>query len=591
MERCRRYGRGFGKRVFSCRIDEPNSFLDRTRHGLLASMEASMKKLSVLIFTFSCVLSVFGQRESVDTTAEPLEVRINKQIICDRFERQLKDIPFAAVRVFTRYKIASWLWKDGNDDTDRAEDIAVRAIDDLYANKAEIPVFYLNVLRPRLLSLLDTHAKDAANKLREKHKVSLEDEQGILDSLLNQKAGEKLATDAAIKLLGDQSREKEIEILVWRLQQRQSPELLRLLTAIVDAEETGRTRFTAYRLFLMSSHFVEPNVPVQLQKRFLNVAINRSRNAARMPEGDTEGFFNLLSGLISNISIISPELLPNAAFVQTLLKARTSQESKEAQERNARINDSSDKLGAVIAEAEQTKHKGTKYELYVNAAHLALKERKFTYSVDLVEKTVEIDIPSNIVSEPFRKQLIDQFLGQVVAAALQSGDPVSANYATKKIFDPLSKAESLRKTANYYFDQNDSGAAYTALDDAIKLITKVEGGDRRIFSLVNLLPTVYRIDRNRFSDLSELTAKSINSIPSLNVEDKPHTENFKNYVNSMMNINWNLLPVLTKLLADNKSEAANLAGRINKKEIRIIADYALSTDSMVQKAKSGKGQQ
>ena len=160
----------------------------------------------------------------------------------------------------------------------------------------------------------------------------------------------------------------------------------------------------------------------------------------------------------------------------------------------------------------------------------------------------------------------------------------SAKYATKKIVDPLSKAESLRRIANYYFDHSDPGPTYDALDESIKLISRVEGGDRRIFSLINLLPTVQRIDRNRLSDLSELTAKSINSIPSLDVEDKPQTKNFKNYVTSMMNINWNLLPALTKLLKENKSDAANLAGRIDKKEIRIIADYVLLTDLMVSRS-------
>jgi len=214
---------------------------------------------------------------------------------------------------------------------------------------------------------------------------------------------------------------------------------------------------------------------------------------------------------------------------------------------------------------------------------LALEQKKFTYAVDIVEKTVEIDTFSDIISDPFRKRWLDQFLGQVVTAALQSGDPQSARYATKQIVDPLSKADSLRRIANYHFDHSDPGPTYDALDESIKLISRVEGGDRRIFSLINLLPTVQRIDRNRLSDLSELTAKSINSIPSLDAEDKPQTKNFKNYVTSVMNINWNLLPALTKLLKENKSDAANLAGRINKKEIRIIADCVLLTDLIVSK--------
>jgi hypothetical protein len=546
-----------------------------------------MKKLFVLIFTFSCTVSTFGQQEDVDLNPQRLEIQIKKQLICDDLERQLKDIPFAAVRVLTRYRVASWLWKDGDDDTDRAEDIAVRAIDDLYANKAEIPDYYLQVLKAELFAMLDMHAREASDKLREKHKISSEDDVGILDSLLHQKGGEKLAADAAIKSLVNQSQENsdnpDMSLLIWRLQERKSPELLRLLVAIVDAEEKGRTRFTSATLFSMSRYFVEASVPIPVQKRFFEVVVSKSRNVAQMPEGDTEGFFNLLSSLIPNISTIYPQLLREATVVQLVLKTRISQDSKEIQERNDRIRASADRLAALIAEAQQTNDKGTKYGLYVRAAKLALEQKKFTYAVDIVEKTVEIDTFSDIISDPFRKRWLDQFLGQVVTAALQSGDPQSARYATKQIVDPLSKADSLRRIANYHFDHSDPGPTYDALDESIKLISRVEGGDRRIFSLINLLPTVQRIDRNRLSDLSELTAKSINSIPSLDAEDKPQTKNFKNYVTSVMNINWNLLPALTKLLKENKSDAANLAGRINKKEIRIIADCVLLTDLIVSK--------
>jgi hypothetical protein len=546
-----------------------------------------MKKLLILGFTFVCVLKALGQQNSVDTKDARVEFIIKKQIICHDLERQVKDIPLAAVRVFARYKIAVWLWKDGKDDTGRAEPIAISAIDDLYENKAEIPNVYFDALRPDLFVLLDRNAKNAANKLREKYKIGSDGELDLFDSLLSQKAGEKLAVDAAIKSLVNTSETNpEITFLLARLQQRQSPELFRLLVAIIGAEEIGQTRFTADTLFLMSGYFVESSVSAELQIRFLRLVIDKSRRASVIPEGDVEGFFNLLSGLIATISTKFPDLLSEASVVQTVLKTRVSQELRETQERNDRIRNSTDKLSALISEAEQTSNRAVKYDLYVNAAQLALKLKKFNYSVDIVEKTVAIDLPSSIISEAFRKQWRDQFMGQVVTAALAANDPDSANYAT--IVDPLSRAEGLRKTANYYFDHSDPVSAHYALDEAIKLITKVEGGDQKIFSLIKLLPTAQKIDRNQVSDIGELTAKSINSIPSLNVEDKPPTENYKNYVTSVMNINWNLLPALIKLLKENRSEAENLVGRINKKEIRIIADYALLTDSIAQDTKSEK---
>jgi hypothetical protein len=48
----------------------------------------------------------------------------------------------------------------------------------------------------------------------------------------------------------------------------------------------------------------------------------------------------------------------------------------------------------------------------------------------------------------------------------------------------------------------------------------------------------------------------------------------------MMAINFDLQPALTALVKVDRSAAADIADRIEKKEIRIIADYVLLTDSI-----------
>lgn len=549
-----------------------------------------MKKLFLLILIFSCPLSSLSQKKGDNDNADLQQLVVEKQIVVDNLEYQVKEIPFAAVRVFVRYKIASWLWKDGKDISDRAEQIAVRAIDDLYENKDEIPNIYFSILKPDLFTLLDGKSKDAANKLREKHKIRQDDESGNIDALLKQKDGEKLATDAAIKLLSTQSQVTiETIFLIGQLQIRKSPEFLRLLTAVINALETGRVDFNTNDLLMMSSYATETNVPIEVQKRFFKIVVNKSRNVMQMPGGDFGSAYNLLSLIISEISTKLPELLPEAIIIQSALKTRASQNTIEALERWDRIKNSSDKLSTYISEAEQTDNQADKYDLYVSAAHLALKMEKFKYAVDIVEKTVGLD-KSKIVSETFREQWRDQFLGQVVEKALKADDPDSANYAIKKMTDLLAKSEGLKKTADYYFDHREPVSASYFLDDAIKLTVKAENTPQRISSFINLIPAAQKIERNRVSDLSELTAKSINAIPSLNVEDKPQTENYKNYVTSVMNINRVLLSALPNLIKENRSEATNLANSITKKEIKIITDYALMTNSIIPLIKREKKQ-
>ncbi|MGB7069550.1 MAG: hypothetical protein WBD22_08650 [Pyrinomonadaceae bacterium] len=547
-----------------------------------------MKKLLLLGLLFSFPLSSFSQKKVGQHHSYLPQQTVEKQILVDNFEYQIKEVPFAAVRVFIRYTIASWLWQDGNDDSGRAEQTASRAIDDLYENKDEIPSKYLSILRSALLTLLDLNAKDAAYKLREKHRIHQDDESGGLFALLSQKDGERLATDSAIRSIASKSSlEIETVFLIGQLRDRKSFEFFRLLSAVVNALETGRVDVGTTELLAMSGYSTESTVPLGVQRKFLRIVVNQSRSVAQMPGGDFDSGYNLLSLVIPAISTKFPELLQEASTIQSVLKAKASHASIEALERGERIRNSSDKLSAYISEAEQTDNHGLKSDLYISAAHLALKMGKFRYAVDIVEKTAELEIKSEI-SEEFRTRWRDQFYRQVVDKSLKADDPSSANHAIEKMTDRLAKSDGHRKTTVYYFEHHDPVFAGYSLDEAIKLTGKAENSSRKISSFINLLTAAQKIERARVSALSDLIAKSINAIPTLNVEDKPQTENYKNYVNSVMDINWNLLPALTSLIKENRNEAVNLTNGINKKEIRIIADYVVMTNSVFRMTRPAK---
>jgi hypothetical protein len=56
----------------------------------------------------------------------------------------------------------------------------------------------------------------------------------------------------------------------------------------------------------------------------------------------------------------------------------------------------------------------------------------------------------------------------------------------------------------------------------------------------------------------------------------------------MMAITWKLLPVIMELSKKNQNEANNLADRINKKEVKVIADFVLMTDTIIRIAGRAK---
>ena len=153
-----------------------------------------MKLKLPLVLVFLCCLAVSGQKTVSTPENDKQESIVKKQIAIDQLDNQSKDIQLVVVRAFLRSKIAEWLWKNGKDETGRAESLAVKVIDDLYANRSEIPSIYFSTIRSDIFALLEANSKDTARRLREKYKLNSEDELNDAHSLLEQKDGEKLVS-------------------------------------------------------------------------------------------------------------------------------------------------------------------------------------------------------------------------------------------------------------------------------------------------------------------------------------------------------------------------------------------------------------
>jgi len=78
-------------------------------------------RLLPVFVILSLAAGVFAQKPAKIPLSTAQRFIVKKQQLVDDFEMQLKDIPYAAVRVYIRYKLAEWLWKKGKDDSDRAE--------------------------------------------------------------------------------------------------------------------------------------------------------------------------------------------------------------------------------------------------------------------------------------------------------------------------------------------------------------------------------------------------------------------------------------------------------------------------------------
>jgi hypothetical protein len=202
------------------------------------------------------------------------------------------------------------------------------------------------------------------------------------------------------------------------------------------------------------------------------------------------------------------------------------------------------------------------------------------YAVDLMRKASEIDMSANPIPEDFRKKEHDQFYRGVVEKALSANEAAAANYAVRSMYNPLSKATSLVSISSHHLDKNDFDAGRSAHDEAVKYANATADSAEAITTLIKMLPNAHKIDSARMSELGRFIPKTINALPSLDPEDKPDTKNYSDYVTKVMIINWNLLPALDHLVKVDRNGGAELASRIEKKEIKVTADFVLLTESI-----------
>ena len=535
------------------------------------------KLLLLLILVISCGVSS-GQAPVMQANANPQQIAIKKQIIVNDLENQIKETPLAAVRVLARYRIAAWLWRDGKDETGLAEQVAVKALDEIYEKRSEIPDSYFNSLSSQIFALLETNAKESAKKLRAKYSLSSEDELNNAYSLLKMKDGEKAAADKIQKSLLNKTELSSMTVwLLDELRDKRSPELLRLLTDIVTLEESGQSNFSAESLFFVIDFFRDTMVSRDLQIRFYKIIFNKARVAVQSPDSDAKSIYDLLHAVTQDIAKNAPALLPEANTLQYVFRSRLPLPVAEATESYRRIEENSDRLSALISEAEASNNEGLKADLLSQAAQLALEKGKFRLAVELSEK-----IKAHIDEEKDKRFPLwhDQFLSEVSEQALKADDMDSAKYAADQVSNKIVLASILRKTAVHYYEKRDLALAVAALDHALKLTTNADNDVWKIYLLINLIATAQKIDPGRVHEVIEKTAQAINAIPRPAVDDKPETDSYKKYVSSVIAINERLTPVLYQLVRANKNEALDLAARVEAKEIKLMLNYAFLTDSL-----------
>lgn len=531
-----------------------------------------MKKITPLIL----ILLVTAAGALAQTTAKsPIstapEFIVKKQQLVDDFELQMKDIPYAAVRVYIRYKLAEWLWKKGKDDTDRAEGLAVKALEEAYARKDELPANYRSRLVADLLGLLDANAKETAARLKLKYDFDSEDELFTGFSQFDKKDGDKLIAQRLLRALAKPGEiDRMVTPLINSLRVRKSLQFPIVLVLFLTAAESGRLIVNNFNLYQALVNFNDPQVSPALKARYFALVVARA--AIQSPDGVT---YQMLHSAINIFGDGSSDLLPEAMALKTVLANTETAVGRARREAEERIEAGTDKLAAYIDEAEKAEYPSHENFFYMRAAALAKDSGKLAIALDIVEKVRQND------KSEFGKSWTDQEFGSIARTGFEKGQVEMALIAADRIEDTLGHAEAWRTAAEYFDRKKDAEAAIDATGRILKLLAvdyKIEA--LRAQALVRALPVVQQIDRASMPEASLLAAKAINDLTTPGPEDKPGTRNYSDYITSIMWFSYSLPPLSAVMIRKNKADVADLAERIQKKEVRIVADLVLATDAL-----------
>lgn len=526
----------------------------------------------IVLLTFTAGAAAQKPAKISPSVAQQFIVR--KQQLVDDFELQMKDVPYAAVRVYIRYKLAEWLWKKGKDDSDRAEGLAVKALEEAYAKKDEMANSIRFKLVTDIFGLLDTNARETSVKLKAKYDLGADEDLFSGFSQLSKKDGDQAVAQKLIKALskpGDINN--MINPLLNSLRMMKSPQFPVVLGTFLDSVESGRVNANNGTIYMFLMHFNDPQVPPAFRARYFNLIVGRARAATQTPDPLV---YPMLSAAITNFGEGS-DLLPEAVALKNALAITESAANRARREAQERIDASRDKLAALIEEAERAEDKPLKVSFYLQAVYKARDTGKLIVAIDLIGKVKELD------KRDARNDWSDTEFTTVARRAFEKDEVEIALDATGRIEDPIDHAEALKTAAEYFNRKKDAVAEQESVGKMLILLSvKLDEGAEslRANTLVRALPVVQKIDRIALPEAITIAAKAINDLPAPGAEHGPGTTKYADHVYSLMSINYSLAATTTMLLSRGKTDASDLAERIQKKEIRIVADLVLAMEAL-----------
>lgn len=547
-----------------------------------------MKKRKNIVLLLQFLLfasSLYAQSDTKSKNPLPIQPVIPQIVFSiNSLKEDIKLMDSPTARTFLRVKAAEFLWKQKIANSgDLAESLIIKAVEDLQSNKEEIPIFYQKTLSSKIDSILHHYSPDLLIKITEKYDFRSDPNSSSYKELDNygKDGASKVASDLRSKILSnpDSLNDSSIIFTLYKLYSfNKITEANLLLEAIVSAGEKSSASKAGDTLFFLKDNFLRNTTPVEIQKRYFNLVFNLSGQyliTSQKPSVSNEerstgnNLYQTLRYILPAVENTLPSSYPSYLALTSALQNIQPKVSREREDVEEKLAKSEDRLQATISEAEKTDDKSLSNDLWMEAAQLALRKKKFRLAVDCVEK-VEAEDSGFILWH-------DQFLDDdVTKSALENNDVESAKLAISKIKSDIRMATALLQTAKYYQKNNDNFQAQAILSESLKKIGGLEDNPQKVRGLSQIFYAAESIDTSRNYEIVKTIVKSINKIPSPKLEIKPESEEQVKYVKEIqMVIAENVLPVFQTLAKKDASYARSLALDLSQRNYRTIAQFGV----------------
>lgn len=533
-----------------------------------------MKKSSLTIAFILC--AALGSAGQSAPKAEPLttQQKHDAQTVNDLRDR-IRELESPTLRVYLSYQLASYAWENGIQGAD-AVGLSRAALDDIKFYGGEMPDQAVNSFRRGLLSQLQLHAPLVWEKVRDAAADDNRSEMEDAFSLLNTKGGAGLAVE---KVRGAVARGEDLgDMMVFFLSQldvKAPAAVPQLLSEILDAGERRPGGLSVETLFVLKHLYLREKTSPELQNRYLAALVRTVQQKSQWASQEEVGqAYGLIKGTLPVIEKQRPALLRLANEQEMTLSSQLSPQMRERLLIDERVKNSPQPLAQLLTEIDTVADAGLKEELTVRAAQLALQDGQLKTALELSLK---------VQSE--RKDTVgwrDQFIGTVVHAALGAGDLSLAGRAVASLGSPSARSSALQKVALYKKASKDLAGAGETLDEALKIVEKMDGGVQKAVALSELASSFGKVNQERVSEVANAFVQVVNSLQGSKKPSADAGDSAKKTAEEAMNVARSADSLFLHLAASttDSEKVQEIIWRIERREVRTPALVGASIGSM-----------